>query len=216
MPMASRMLSFAFSMTGAGTLARSRRWVKSASRPGDAGRCLHGGVRGALGTHGHGPRGWIRRTPVRLGRARNFTPKCPDIIVRRPSFRAVPEHPGRCRMKPLEGIRVIDIATYIAAPALRHADGRVRRRGHQGRAARQRRANAQVRLADGVRRDARVAFREPQQEVHHAGSAQARGRRAVQTPGRRGRRRHREFPARHARALGDRLGRSCTRSTRGS
>ena len=48
-------------------------------------------------------------------------------------------------IKPLQGVRVIDASSFLAGPFCCHAAGRVRRRGHQDRAAEGRRCPAHVR-----------------------------------------------------------------------
>ena len=88
-----------------------------------------------------------------------------------------------------------------------HDPGRVRRRGHQGRASRRRRPDAPLRHRHrAAGRDAEVAQREPQQEVRHLRSAPARRRGTVLEAGRQVRCAGRELPPRHDGKLGPGLG----------
>ena len=77
-------------------------------------------------------------------------------------------------------------------PDLRHAAGRPRRRGHQGRADRGRQHAPPARLRRRLLPDL-----QPQQEEHRARPQEARGRRGRAAPDRHRRHRERELQARH-------------------
>ena len=88
---------------------------------------------------------------------------------------------------------------------LRHAHGRVRRRGDQDRAAGQGRRPAPAR-AHGRRRQLLVRPGQPRQEGDHPRPAHAEGPGDRPAPGADVRRRDRELPPRRARVVGARLG----------
>ena len=125
---------------------------------------------------------------------------------------------SRDRASPLEGLRVLDLGTRIAAPFCAGLLGEHGRRGHQGRAARQRRLHARDRAvrADGDDGASYSLFwavegRGPQER--HARPPARRGPGPVPPARRDRRRRRRELPARHARALEHRARAISTRSS---
>ena len=105
-------------------------------------------------------------------------------------------------VKPMQGIRVIDVSSFLAGPFCSTQLGRVRCRGHQDRAAEGRRCPAQVRHHHESRRFAPLVAGVPQQEVGHARLEEAGGCRDPEAAGRPGRCSRRELPARHVGGLG--------------
>ena len=88
--------------------------------------------------------------------------------------------PWLSRAARCEGLRVIDAATLAAGPMVATALGRVRRRGHQGRAARRRRPAAHLGRAQGRHRPV-LEEHEPQQALRHARPARAPTARSCST-----------------------------------
>ena len=105
---------------------------------------------------------------------------------------------------PLDGLRVVDAATLAAGPMVATVLGRVRRRGHQGRAARRGRPAAHLGRPQGRHRPG-VEEREPQQALRDPRPAPARGTGAVPPAARRQRRAGRRQPAQRAGPVGSRL-----------
>ena len=82
-------------------------------------------------------------------------------------------------VKPLQGIRIIDVSSFLAGPFCSTQLAEFGAEVYQARAAGGRRCAAQVRHADAVRRLAPLDAGDAQQEGRHARPAQARGRRAA-------------------------------------
>ena len=115
---------------------------------------------------------------------------------------------GRSVQGPLVGLRVLDLATMIAAPFARRAAGRPRRRGHQGRVARARRHAARRQSLLGGPLALLVRPRPATRSRSRSTCATPRGRDLLLKLVARSDVVTRELPPRHPRALGPRLRRA--------
>ena len=159
---------------------------------------LHGPARVvAVPLHGPPVRSATRATALDAAEARKEGGM--DAVKQRAGRRAA------VTSGPLAGLRVLDLGTRIAAPFCAGPARRAGRRGHQDRAARQRRLHARDRPVRRRRRRrellAVLGGRGPGPQERHPRPAHARGPGPVPPPGRDRRRRRRELPARHARAV---------------